>query len=274
VVWELGIAPEAVPALTAALADTDVDIRRGAAKAMGDLGPQAAPAVRALMNLLEDEDEEVRARAADALGSIGGEAQAAIPRLLAMLQENKGLFRNGASKSAALALGSLRAQPKAVVPALTAALRHPDAEVRSAAARGVGAFGDQARAAVPNLTELLKKGERLHELENGVQALRHIGPAAVEQAITDLTRALQNKDYEVRWRSAFSLGLLDVEGRSVPALIRVLREDEQVSFAAAWALGNIGPRARDAVPALVNHTEAAEALRKIDPDAAARAGVR
>jgi HEAT repeat protein len=77
--------------------------------------------------------------------------------------------------------------------------------------------------------------------------------------------------------------LLDTDAKSVPDLIRMVREDGSARYAAARALGMMGPKAKDAVPTLVealNHpswgirNEAAEALKTIGPQAPAKAGVR
>ena len=69
----------------------------------------------------------------------------------------------------------------------------------------------------------------------------------------------------------------------VPALVVALKDkDFGVRVAVCEALGNHGPAARAAVPGLIRLLKdenapkqaAADALRKIDPDAAAKAGVR
>jgi HEAT repeat protein len=58
--------------------------------------------------------------------------------------------------------------------------------------------------------------------------------------------------------------------------------DERVRQSAAWALGEIGAAAKPAVPALIEALKdedrdvqfrAAEALKRIDPEAAHKAGV-
>jgi HEAT repeat protein len=270
-------AKAAVPALTRALRDAHRGTREMAALALGRIGPEAAPAVPALMELLKDEDANVQCRAAQGLGGIGPKARAAIPILLRVL-ESKDQF---ASASAAFALGDIGANAERVVPALIRTLQHEGMSARVAAAAGLGKYGEQAKAAIPALIDVLKRDDCWLVLERASDALKGLGPPAVETATTALIEALKDQSKKVRRTTAFSLGMVDAEGKSVPDLIRVLQEDAEAGYAAARALGAMGPRAKSAVPALVKalenksiHREAAEALQKIDPEAAKKAGVQ
>ena len=60
----------AVPELVQALDDEDRDVRRYAARALGDIGPEAREAVPKLTNLLHDEDRLVRNASRKALARI------------------------------------------------------------------------------------------------------------------------------------------------------------------------------------------------------------
>jgi HEAT repeat protein len=84
--------------------------------------------------------------------------------------------------------------------------------------------------------------------------------------------------------AAWALAEIDQNHRElVPLFINGLgAKREDLRWACALALGELGPDARPAVPALVQalkdaspkvSNDAAQALRQIDPDAAARAGV-
>jgi len=111
-----------------------------------------------------------------------------------------------------------------------------------------------------------------------------------------LIEALRNDRAWMRQRAAAVLQRIGAAARAaVPALIDVLKDpDVEARIRAADALGGIGPEARAAVPALIDalqdegaivsgggwdrYTEtvkgtAAWALKRIDPEAAARAGV-
>jgi HEAT repeat protein len=70
----------AILALTRPLRDQDCEFRIGAARALGDLGPEAKMAVPALTGLLQDTDAEVRDAAAQALETIkNGKKQGGMP---------------------------------------------------------------------------------------------------------------------------------------------------------------------------------------------------
>lgn len=108
-------------------------------------------------------------------------------------------------------------------------------------------------------------------------------------AVPALLKLLRNKADPARGQAALTLGVLGVQAVIVvPELIATLQDannsDEGVSaaIAAASALGRFGHEAKDAVPALVMAMKnpspglqdaAAKALKKIDSDAAAKAGV-
>jgi HEAT repeat protein len=65
-------AREAVPALTAAFNDRDTAVRRNAAGALGDLGPEAKAVVPTLRAPLKDKKRNVRETAAQPLKTIEG----------------------------------------------------------------------------------------------------------------------------------------------------------------------------------------------------------
>jgi HEAT repeat protein len=71
----------ALPALIAALQDADGSVRAWSARAIGEIGPDAAQAVPALVRLLGNADEASRNSACIALSGIGSAAKAALPAL-------------------------------------------------------------------------------------------------------------------------------------------------------------------------------------------------
>src|SRR5579871_6679404 len=93
----------------------DPKVREKAAKAMGEMGPQAEAAVPALLAALEDSEPPVRSAAIQALGAIGRPAVAPLIDLL----KHKEIPVRG---NAALALGRIGPRAKAAVPALIMAL--------------------------------------------------------------------------------------------------------------------------------------------------------
>jgi HEAT repeat protein len=105
-----------------------------------------------------------------------------------------------------------------------------------------------------------------------------------EAALKGLIEELQRPDSTVRYRAAMALGEIGPAARSaVPALIGALKNDADHRPLIAQSLGRIGPDARAAVPALIDLFEndgelvkdaVAEALKAIDPKAAALEGIR
>jgi HEAT repeat protein len=250
-----------------------------AAHALRCIGADAAPAVPALVEtLLADAENEVRWRSADALGEIGPKARAAVPILLQTMR----VANESLAASSAVALGRIRADASDVVPALTAALQHREWRAREGAVQALGEFGPEAKTAIPALIEVLKHDSFLI-CEKASATLKRVGPAAVDTAVVALCESLTDAREEVRGTAAISLTMLDREGKSVPALIGMLRTDTSCRHVAARALAQMGTKARSAVPALIEalkdgnawvRREAADALKLIDAEAATRAGVR
>lgn len=83
-------AAEAVPALTAAMADPDAEVRRAAVAAVRLIRPSARPSaemVQAVVADLKDPDDGVRLLAVRSLGRFGAAAAAAVPAVEAMLAD-------------------------------------------------------------------------------------------------------------------------------------------------------------------------------------------
>jgi HEAT repeat protein len=87
-----------------------------------------------------------------------------------------------------------------------------------------------------------------HGVFHAGENLARIGPAAVPVLI----KALRNEDPDVRQNAAWGLRYLGPDGReAVPALAELVKKDEKACNFAVQALGQIGPAAAPAVPALV-----------------------
>ena len=180
------IGPEAraaIPALTAIVADerNDTQLRHSAAEALGRLGPEARAAIPALIETLsgesahvawqaaatlgvfggqavpglieafssESSDRKVRCRAADALGRIGPDARCAAEALIEALSDAQpatGFY----SEEPLMRIGPV------CVEHLIRALRSGDEDIRANAARILGRFGPEAKAAVDPLVAALK----------------------------------------------------------------------------------------------------------------------
>jgi HEAT repeat protein len=122
-----------VPVWVAALQHVDPDVRRAAARELGQVGPAATAALR---EALSDDDQEVRRRAVEALGWMG---PAAVPTLIEALRNES----TAARRAAARALGRLGRGAKSAESALIEGLRDPDQQVRRAAARALGEIREE-----------------------------------------------------------------------------------------------------------------------------------
>jgi hypothetical protein len=125
------------------------------------------------------------------------------------------------------------------------------------------------------------------ELANGrrydaARCLGELGPAA-KPALPDLMRALKGNDAFIHPAAISSLGKIRSEPETVIPLLIPYLEDDNLDVAAAGALAEFGSLAKAAVPKLLpllhakdddDRAAARDALLKIDPDAAAKAGVK
>jgi HEAT repeat protein len=136
--------------LIAKLSNTDSDVRRAAAKELGELGGEARAAVPALTRALGDRDLFVRRFAAEALGKIGPDARDAIPKL----GQATGDARKEVALAAVDALGKLGTP---AIDTLTGAVKDSgkDPAVRARAIQQLGKMGPEARGAIKTLTEVL-----------------------------------------------------------------------------------------------------------------------
>jgi HEAT repeat protein len=145
----------AAPALTRALEDPDRFVRWAAARVLGRIGPvQGVNPVPALTRMLDSSDLDLRRAAAVALGRYGPVARAAIPTLIEALGATDAEMRVSATHS----LEAIGTDAAPAIPVFARLLSDPDARVRQAAAEALGLFGPMAKEAVPALRAALNDG--------------------------------------------------------------------------------------------------------------------
>ena len=297
----------AVPALRKALDGPDANLRMHAAYALGEIGPAASAAVPSLIRAIEHpdaggNDEFLIDYSIQALGRMGPEARDAIPSLNRLLERKASMeqvvwaldrigappvhhlldtFLREADFYEADLLAWLGPRARKAVPALRAALTDKRPQARICAAVALVHIDPSATDAIPVLMESLNHQDDEAFLVEGVpEALARLGPKA-RVAIPLLIEQMKGSaDTGV----PKALVMIDPNGEvCVPALIAALQnEDEDVARVAINCLGVLGPRARDAVPALTvavtreyeapspagnPQAAAAKALRRIGPDA-------
>jgi HEAT repeat protein len=255
----------AVPLLIDAVRDRNATVRCEAARDLSQIGPAAHAAVPALCSLLRDLDPRVRDAAGEALGSLGRAAEPAIPALIESLRSDPAR-RCSTSANALVKIGG------AAMPALVSLVSDNECALRDLAARALCQADTLPTTAIPLLIGALRTPNRQQRLVVA-QGLETFG----QDAVGPLVGALGDADALIRAGAAVALGRLSVDAvpavpaliaalddsilatefeeraaPAVPALIDAIREEDPLTgLFAVLALGQIGPDARTAVPALI-----------------------
>lgn len=264
--------PRTVAALTAALKDTDREVRETALHALVQMRDPAI--FDPLVQALHDADADVREEAAIGLGQLRD--RRAIDPLVAALKDTHA----GVREKAVFALGQLR-DPRAI-DSLVTMLKDTDAEVREQVAFALGQIRDRrATAALAGAITDVNHDVReqavfaLGQLRDAgavdglLAALRDAEPAIREQAafalgqirdvraVDALIPVLKDSIADVRQQAVFALGQLR-NGAAVEALVFALRDaDAEVREQAAFALGQLrDPRAIDPLTAALKDAAA------------------
>lgn len=268
----INLGPAAVPALTQGLW-ADSDTRRTCIALLGTIGADARSAAPSLVRFLTHDDLEVRGAAARSLGFLG--AHSAIPALTKLLDDKFPLVR----LTAAEALITLGADAAVVIPVLTKSLKSDRQEETYAAARLLGELGPEAAPAIPAINNELAGVEPIL-LARLADALGRIGPGAKDAVPTLKTRVEEDKNpgpYRVQaalamWRITrdpeavkfLRASLKKTQGRGLAhgPLWRIDQSKETLDELTAQltskepsevvaAAESLGPRSKDAAPALV-----------------------
>jgi hypothetical protein len=242
---------------------------------------------------LTHDDPVVRGKAASGLAKYSSAewqgtpdaVSAAVPALAKASRSRRETPEDGAFRAAATkALGNIGAESTAIVPELFRLLQEDtDSRVRTEAAHGLGKLGQGAETASRTLAVVMgdpASGDTLRG--EAAWALARVAPLAPGTAPALRAAAEGNNGY-VGVRAAEALWKASGEaGQAARALANRL-DDPTVRHAAAQALNRIGPGAKRAVPALLIATRSEDrlfresvlmALRRIDPEAAANAGLK
>lgn len=142
-------------------------------------------------------------------------------------------------------LGDLGAKATPAVTRLAGLLQDASPMVRARAARSLGKIGAAAKPAAPALVALAKDPDEKVRRQ-AVKALGHIRPG--REVVGPLFQELlEDADPGVRSRALHALAEIGAE--AVPGLVEALQDEEQ-AYWACLVLREIGPAAKQAVPAL------------------------
>lgn len=174
-------AKEAIPALRKVRDETKGELRPMAVYAIWRIDGDTPSCVKALVGILKSRaDRHASAGAANYLRQLGPAAREAVPELCWAVENGEDRTR----EMAVAALGNIHARPDVVVPILVKALQRKGAP-HGYAAKALGQFGAEAKAAVPALLEVRRQAliaERLSLVEQTESALRKIDSAAAKKA--------------------------------------------------------------------------------------------
>jgi HEAT repeat protein len=267
----------AIPALRTALADRD--LRVAAADALWSIEPGNAETVPALIQQLQVGNTAQCLAAAKVLGRLGSDAAPALLPLSALLlevgdrlqseklPEEEKLATAMPTEDEELAVAVLTAfrnfgpGVQDVVPAIAARVRCPDRpKVFHAAVETVGLLGPEARTSVPSLLAVLPQvsGRRRSHV---AAALANMGPAG-RPAIPALIGLLRDEETMTRFWAARALGNIGPEAsQAIPELACLLSmaptkaDPTNVQDEAFSALEKIGPAAISALEAAQDNAD-------------------
>jgi len=243
------------------------------------LGSEAKTAVPELMVLLSDEDPEVRSSAAWCLGLIGPTAKDAVPALITAIGTNHSF---GDILSGSLALGKIGPEANAAIPFLRL-LPNDDPNwlippIIQAALVQIG--GDSIS---PYIDQLKDTSNRT----NWIRAARIIGlcPNDADPAIPLLIAGLANTNRGIVWSALHNLGYIHKQPDvCIPAIIPFLQSPDIIlRKESVVTLHKFGTASKVASPEIILcltdpefavRVKATNALRDIDPEAAAKAGIK
>jgi HEAT repeat protein len=199
--------PRLVQSLLDLTQQKDMDIRRAAARALGQVRPLPSAAVQRLVTMAQTDNRlPPRYAALVALIAAGPQSQEVSKPLQALAERNppdglallaqvaranaekqpqraRQLVRAALSspradiRSAAVEALLVLSPTSAELPALQRLLTEPNADVRMAAAQAIGHIGPPAQAAVPSLVALLDEQDPAVQ-QAAIEALGRLGPAA------------------------------------------------------------------------------------------------
>jgi HEAT repeat protein len=242
------------------------------------LGPAARDCAPALVAALRHKNVQTQFGAVMALAAVGPDAKEAVPELLRCVKENR-------HRACALyALGKIGPVAKDVLGEVAKFANDPDPNVVACVAFAQAGITGKAPEGAEEYFRKLALGDVYPFADIGLDGVALAGPKALPFLIE--CTALKEKGIVLPSQAARRIGAMGSAAReAVPALIRQAQEKSNYlgnELEAVRALGAIGADAKAAVPMLVEklrHDQgeiqyaAGEALKKIDPEAAKKAGV-
>jgi len=270
-------ASEAIDALSKASGDKELEVRLAAVRALGRIDPEGKKVIPVLLEKLRDEDAAVSAASANALADIGAPA---VPRLIQMLDDDNDTAR----LFAIAALGRIGKEAKDAMDPLMKIYENKKENrlIRMAAGSALLKIGipsidgytvDEIKKASGSQRLIIEL--KMESSPGGCMlaalVFAKFGPAA-RAAVPALEKAAESKNKMVALLAHYALAKITQDAsKHVAAIVKALN-DKTTRCRAAWALGEIGPPAEAALPALKKagkdadpafRAAASEAVKKI-----------
>jgi HEAT repeat protein len=257
--------PAAVTALSLALRDTDAEVRFTAAKGLARIGRSAGDAVDPLVEVMEkDPDGTVRIEATVALGNIfwqgsnPGHASVGIPALIRAMEKNDETF---VRRNACYAFRMIGPTGKDAAPALLKMAKNSVGDVHELACDSLQSVAcpELRPMAATFLEEYEKADKHGFYFRGAILVVLAKIRAKDDEVVPLLVAALKDKKtHALHGAALFGVGEFGPKAKAaVPYLIELLElriADEDRAFATKvgvlHALGAIGPDASAAIPAL------------------------
>jgi HEAT repeat protein len=250
--WSVGksdeVAAEVLPIFTAALKSDDQRTFATAANALAQLGSSAeAP----LLDATRDASPERRAIALSELGRMG--ARSAVPTMIKALDDKEEAVRAAAAR----ALGRVGPAARPAAGRLAELLRSTDTDgVRANAAAALGHMADRSLVSVDALIASVSDPSAAVSSAS-IRALSEL-KADPQETIPLFVRSLST-EHPADAMSA----LAGIGAPAVPALIPAVKAPQSRLWA-VLVLGEIGPEAKAAVPALAEVLESSPANIRVE----------
>lgn len=247
-----GIVRRFTPALTRMLV-LMAAVAAAATGAAAEFNPSA------LRQQLDSPNRNTVLRTVHEVGEWGPLASDLAPDLITLLKRDDVLLRHDTS----VALGKIGPAAAAAVGPLTDLLRNDSILLQRSAADALGEIGPAAMSAVPQLAALLDRWDELFLKTALARAIIRIAPpddSNHTRAITALTDTLVAADDDAI-RAEASMALAEAGEPAIEALTKLIGHSAPaVCWSACDALGEMGPLAAPAVPALVAAIDGEHAL--------------
>jgi HEAT repeat protein len=227
----------------AALTDEEAGLRQRGALALTESHEEGKMAIPALIALLNDKDAQVRVAALLALEKIGAgtKAKDAVSATAKLLKDSEANVR----VAAVLLLAKIGKEPDAFLPQLIESLKDENSDVRANTLVVLGMQGRNAKDAVGQLRRSLVLKEEGKDRALVLWSIGKIGPDA-KAAVPDLIQMLKEQD-ENR-RVPILDALAGIGKPAVSPLVDALKErDPWIRLGAVQALEKMGPTAKGAI---------------------------